>query len=816
MKAKYTLLISMCLLICGSLSAQKLPRQRKVWLPEYIANTSKVQSDWTRSQKWQDWAVGKIKRSDFGRTNTLVWKVYSDRANNKTYTEPNAHSAVHSTLGFMEQLNVAEIQNGFALLYKSYYLSDGLNIAKDAECFGWISVDNLLLWEECPQTHSKIYQKALVVHDPAKHGSIPEKNPPFYLEPDINAGENPNQRAKDLEIYFVMKTAQLGDSKYYLLSRSMLIGSNTQTVYGWMREEYITEWNQRLLVEPTYESKTVDYFKGRNIYPTIFYEMDDARQLWTNEVIQNPLWLYRDFGVKRMHQYVMRNPILTQGEIAADIYSVASISSMSSQKIDPELLKRIELLKQAKDNINVIFVIDASSSMKNYFQSVANALTTIMQGDYKYQMKTGVVLYKDYNDFDKIVYTKLTNKIDEVSTFVALNQKTTGTSTNDYGAMFLGLETALDTRIMGYESNQTNFIILIGNAGNHRTDPGGVRWQENVAKISQKMFDNRINFLAYQVNHAGSTAYDDFAIQIGRLQRELADKVKDRIKSEELEYKLQANRLYVLSRKGSSDELPVYDSYKYANSGQSETMEGLQNLIVGNISDFQDFVFRQLTLLEANNATTSNGEEGYLVEEKLKEILILYGWSEADINKYVSYLKDGGVTKFIGYAPVRTNRSPIRTNEPTSYQLFDYVLFFSQNELEELIQQLSRINASDVISDAKAFQDAIVKMGQAMLGQFNEDEIRNMDMDKLLGQIYGIPVPINLCGLDIKRIPNMDREDLKDYITVFKNKLERLKRINSDSNYDGRFQRNRITYYWIKMEEMPGVYDDCNRMRFRF
>jgi hypothetical protein len=807
MKKKSTLFVSMFLLICGLSSAQQLPRLSKVWLPEYIANTNKVQPDWERSQRWQDWAVAKIKNNDFGRQNSLVWKVYSDRANNKTYTAPNASSAVHSTLDFMEQLNVAEIQNGFALVYKSYYA--GLEISRDAQSYGWIPVDNLLLWEECPLTHSKIYQKALVVHDPLKHSSIAEKNPPFFLKPDKNAGVNPYQRAQDLEIYFIMKTVDIGNTKYYLLSRSMLIGNSTQTVYGWMPGEYITEWNQRLLIEPTYASRMVDYYKSKNVFPTIFFDMDDARQLWTNEAMNNPLWLYRDFSDKRMHQYAMRNPILARGEIAADIYSVASISSMSSQKIDPELLKRIELLKQAKDNINVIFVIDATSSMRIYFQSVANALSTVMKGDFRYQMKTGVVLYKDYDDPNKIAYTKLTNRIDEVSSFVAQNQETIKTSgVSDYSAMFFGLETALDTRRMGYESTQTNFIILIGNAGNHRTDPTGAKWQDNVAKLSQEMFDNRINFLAYQVNHAGSTAYDDFAIQIGRLQKELANKYQNTFKTDVLEYKLQTNRLYVLSRQGGSDELPIYDSYKYANAGQSETMEGLQNLIIGNISDFQELVFRQLTQLEANYATTSTETSGYLVEQKLTEILRLYDWSETDINAYISYLKDGGATKFIGYAPIRTNKSP------QQYQLFDYVWFFSHNELEELIQQLSKINSSEAISDAKAFQDAIVKMGQAMLGQFDEDEIRNMDMDKLLGQIYGIPVPLNLCGLDIKRIPNMDREDLRDYINEFRVKLDRLKRINSDSNYTGRFQRNRVTYYWIPMDDMPGVYEDCSKIKF--
>jgi len=808
MKSKYTFLIIMCVVICGLSSAQLLPKQRKVWLPEYIADTYKAQSDWTKDQKWQDWAVAKIKNNDFGRSSTVVWKVFSDRANNKTYVEPRVNSTVHSTLKFMEQLYVAEIRNGFALVYKTEIVQFDMDIPNDAISFGWISVDNLLLWDECPLTHSRIYQKALVVHDPAKHGSTAEKNPPFYMEPDKEARVNPLQRAKDLEIYFVMKTAQIGNVRYYLLSTGMLIGNNTQIVYGWIPDEYITEWNDRLLIEPAYSSRAVEHYKSKNIFPSIFHEMEDARQIWTNEKMQNPLWLYRDFSPRRMHEYAMRNPILQRAEVASDILHVASISSIAANDTDPELIKRMELMKQARDNINVIFVIDATSSMKPYFQSVADALTNIMRRDYKYQMKTGVVLYKGYKDSDNIEYTKLTNKMDDIYSFVSQHQNKIRTSSSeDYTAMFLGLETALDMRKMGYESSQTNFIILIGNAGNNRTDPSGVNWLDKAKQLSQKMFDNNINFLAYQVNHAGSTPYDDFATQIGRLQRELANKYQNKIKSGELEYKLQTNRLYALSRKGSSNELPIYNSYKYASDGQSETISGLQNLITGNISDFHDFVFRQLTLLEANTATATSGETGYLVEQQLTEILRLLDFNEKDIESYISYLRDGGTTKFLGYAPIKTSKS--------QHKLFEYVLFFTQNELEELIHQLSRINESYVVSEPKAFQDAIIRMGQAMLGQLSEDDIRNMDMDKLLGQIYGIPVTLNLCGLDIKRIPNMDRDDLRDYITVFRQKIENLKRINADSNYNGRFQRNRTTYYWIPMDDMPGIYDDCSKIRIR-
>jgi hypothetical protein len=208
---KNSLLIMMCLLICELLSAQKLPKECKVLLPKYVVERNKVQPDWTKSQKWQEYVVAKIKRDDFDKQTTMVWQVYSDRANNKTYTEPNSSSTIHSTLSFMEQCNIAEIRNGFALLYKSNYAGKEI---KDAKCFGWISVDNLLMWEECPQTMSNIYQKALVVHDPTKDNATPEKNHSFFLNPDKTAAVNPTQRAKDLDIYFIMKTTNVGNSKY--------------------------------------------------------------------------------------------------------------------------------------------------------------------------------------------------------------------------------------------------------------------------------------------------------------------------------------------------------------------------------------------------------------------------------------------------------------------------------------------------------------------------------------------------------------------------------------------------------------------------
>lgn len=778
----------------GIVTAQTLPSKFEVYCPEYIVNMKGNPKGIGKSQEWQDWALSKIKMNDFGKNTKVVWVVYSDRENNQTYTSPSSSASGHSRLGFGVKLFIAAIKNGYALVFTDDYVNVYPTINPTAKAKGWIPVDNLLLWETCPKNKSQIFQKGLVVHDPTKFKTDIEKNPPYLLEPRQHAYTNQLQRAKDLDILFVMKTTNVDGTLYYLLSKEMNCKDRERAIYGWLPEDYITRWDQRLVLEPTFATSAVNYYTKNKINPSIFSAASQARTLYSNGQSQSPLWEYRNFSAKRMDAYIMRNPIIA--EAGTSIFNVAAISSL--QTTNPTTLadnkREIEELTTAQDNINVIFVIDATTSMRKYYPAVATALSDIMKRNFSSKIKVGAVLYKDYKDPDRVQYKPVTSKIEEVIGFINTNKDNLGSiDADDWEAMFLGLETGLDSTKMDYKSRHSNFMILIGDAGNHRIDPEGRRWQDIVSHLAQKMSDNNINFLAYQVNNAGTSAYDDFAMQVGKLQKELADKIKSRIKSGDLEFKLKSNRFYFLTRRGSSVELPVYDSYKYASSRQSETTTGLQNIITTNITEFQKFISDRLDLLEAGDLGIS--ADGDLRESQLREIFRLSGWQENRIDSYITYLKQGGSAKFLGYAPEKTSSS--------DYKLFDYVLFFSQDELTDLIQQLSKINSPSVISSKKTYQDAVISMGQAMLGQFDETDIRNMDMDELLGQIYGVPIKMQSCGIKIDKIISMNQSELDNYIKQFRDKLQGLKNINANS-YNGRFQSNGITYYWIPFSDMPG------------
>jgi hypothetical protein len=797
-------------LFSAKISAQTtLPRQFAVYCPDYITNMKGNPFGLRSNQQWQDWCIAKIKSNDFGKNTKTVWTVYSDRENNTTYSNPNVYSDVFGKVDFREKLFVAKISNGFALVFTDDYKSIYPSINSTAGTKGWIPVENLLLWEECPKNQNQIYQKGLIVHDPGKQNAYIEKNPPYLLSPDpkSNPGE---KKARDLDILFIMKTANSDGATYYLLSKEMNCKDQEQHVlYGWLPEDYVTRWDQRLVLEPTFASAAVRNYKEKKLAPAIYDKLEQAKNFYSRDNLDRPFWVYDDFGFKRMNANRMRNPIIE--EQATHIFKVAAISSLNSKKMAGEEIAKIsadiEKHREQLKNINLIFVIDATSSMNKYYKAVTDALSDIMRRDYisKYNVKVGAVLYKDYKDPDKIDYKPVTSRIGEIIAYLSSSANRIGSiDPDDYEAMFLGLETALDMNRMNYSKTNSNFMILIGDAGNHRKDPQGRNWQQIVSNLSQKMSDNNINFLAYQVNNANRTAYEDFALQVGVLQKEFSEYIRSKLQiaPNGVEFKLKSNRFYTLTRKNNSEwELPVYDTYKYASSGQSETTVGLQNIITSSVTEFQEVVQQRIRDLSAQLISKDEGIDSGsgFKEERLKENFRLLGWTESRINNYISYLKQGGSAKLIGYAPEKTNNS--------KYKLFDYVLFFSQDELTELIQMLSPLISTNNINLKKSYQDAVISMGQAMLGHFDEAGIRNMDMDELLSQIYGVPIKMQSCGIKIDRIINMNRLELNEYVKKFSDKLQGLKNISTNS-YDGRFKSNGITYYWIPFSDMPGFCEE--------
>ncbi len=792
---KSTLCTMIAVLSVNAASAQTLPEKFKVHKPDFIINMDGNPKGIDKNQEWQDWALTQIKKGKIGKDSYTVWAVYSDRDNNPVYASAS-YGAEVARLSFREKLYVADIKNDFALVFKDENESNYPTINSSAKCVGWMPFDNLLLWEECPKSHSQIYQKGLVVRDTEKDGALDEKDPAYYLGPSDNAKRDNSQLVKDLDILFVMKKATMGNKTYYLLSKEMNCKGRERVIYGWLPKGYVTEWDQRLTLEPTHRSSVVSEYNHLGMKPVIYdqHSESSARQ-WTNgSKPSGALWTYDKFSNKRMHAYTMRNPIIS--DASSNVFKVAAIASMLEREsaFDPEIEAKLAAMQNKLNNINILFVIDATSSMKKYYAPVTSALENVARlAKNESTIKVGAVVYRDYADAKgrgTIEYKKVTNKIDEVISFLK-GIETKSDDPDDWEAMFEGLSTALDTKKMGYGADESNFLILVGDAGNQRKDPSGTPWQRIVEQLADKLLANNINFTAHQVNHAGKNAYDDFSRQIGRMQDLYSEKIASKLRTT-VTYESDAKGSFKLVKKSASSELPVYDTYKYAETGNSEDPKTLQVKVLAQIKEFREVVQSNIAVLNQNSLPSNGG----LQEERLKDVLRMNGWSDEQIQKRLEYLKKGGSSKFLGYAPEKCVNA--------QNKIFDYVLFFSHQELTMLINELSKINSSANIDDRQAYYEAFVAMGQGMLGQFNTTEISSMSTDQLLGQIYGVPIELPATGLNISEIMSVDKRKLERYIDTFKDKLTRLKSI-SNNTYDGRFESNGIVYYWIPILDMPGM-----------
>lgn len=758
----------------------------KVYYPEYLSAPTGTPEGKNRNQSWQDWCLLKIQKGDFGKpANKLAWSAFSDRNNNVTFSSPSSKTP-KSNLSFGEKVYIAEFQHNMAHVFSTEKAPSYPDIPTDAIDKGWVNINNLLLWQLCPQNSNQIYQKGLVVQDVSKtKNSITE--PPFLTNPDDN-GDVTGSKARNLDILFVMKTAKVSGKKYYLLSKEYKCDKSYQLL-GWLSEDYLTEWNHRLCLEPTSSNAAVNFYERRNLYPITFFDSVSANNFYDRQVINNKFATY-DITTKYLDSYNMRLPILRCTQNNENIFYSAIIQESINNGNNK---RQIEELKVLQQHINIIFVIDHTSSMKKYFSAVSQSVLDLINRDYNSHiansdLKVGIVLYKDYNDAKTTNVCELNSDLTKAAKFLDDAKDKASSSDKDYEeAMFEGLRVALDAERMGYDKKHSNFIILLGDAGDHSSH-NGIKWQDAADDIARRMNTNNINFLGYQVKNDGSDAGTAWGLQVARIQSSFAAYFNQTAKTN-YKYCATNNNWWEFRKAPNERQYIRLATYKFVEKGTTLSDKGLKSLVSDNIDNFIRDVDARINMIDNqdNNLTTKNVQ---ITEEDLRAMFRLLGWSDDAINRHLSKER---ADKFLAYVPSKI--------EGTNFKLFDYVLFFSQDELDRIYRELNKINRPDIVSKKTAFQDAVISMGVSILGE-DASTIQGMDMNELLSRIYGVPIKISTT-FKIIDIPYMKDSVLTEYIKDFNIKLEKLKSIK-DSASPCRFISNNISYYWYPFKDVPG------------
>lgn len=794
----------------------------EAWCPKYIREPNGNPTGITDNMDWQQWCEAKVRKGDLGENTSSVWIVYSDRENNATYTSSSLTSPTGKKLTMGQELYVAKVENGAALVFSTNRSLKWPKIdVKKVTYYGWISIDKLLLWRDCPKSKNQIYRKAFVVYDPSQaDGSSIPKDPKFFTAPSEQASIS-SFDAKSLDILFIMKFVKVGNQGYYLLSSQAQMTSVGSDLYGWLPSTYVTPWDQRLALEPATDRTTINIYKNHNLKPAAYSRMEEAERYFNKEQMGNPIYKYEAFGtIKRMNPRIMRQPILERTDNSF-IYKVAVTTSMDTTgkkrgggqgylEDRAENQANIDDLTKRQKNINIIFVVDATTSMDVQFvEGVVNALKNIKEQKFfsekgSTSIRIGVVPYRDVKrTVDN--YQPLTNEMDKVIAYFSDLGKKLTDGKGKHVAMFDGLEVALDCKKMGYDPSHSNYIILLGVAGDQLEDKFGNQWRDRCENIATKMAGSTINFMAYQIRNDGSNLHDEYLREVQKIQKTLTSKYIEKIKTP-MEYKKQAGNEYKLMMSSSSknDYIPIYSTNNYASKHGALSASIITPEIFDHVEEIHNIITNKIAKFNRL------AEGGYRIQDDAEESAIraelILAWGDtpqarAKIESTIRYMKMGGVAKFETYSPAMTQQ----IKERNGLSIYQYVLFFSGEELSELIRKLDNLVTKRSGDIRKNYQEAVIGMAQAMLGEFSSSQISNMDINELMNKIYGIPVTVSTVGgFSIKEILEMDEGKIKDYMRDFSNKLEELRMINAGDDPESRFEKNGKYFYWIPMDKMPG------------
>lgn len=787
MKRFFLLLATIFFCAAASSAAPTLPEKCQTFYPDFLLSSSILkESDIKAFMKTQDFGQRREPKD------RRFWIVYSDRDDNPTYAAPDGATR-YKSLSLNERLRIAQIKNGFALVYEEPQADIAYpKISQYAECKGWVPMKNLLLWHSCPADDAGIYYKALLCVN-------------LDRDADSNLGNlyrNPGNRNRfdklstDMRFYFVMKR----EGSLALLSVAhSLDGRSDQVLYGWVDEQSFVAWNQRSCLEPTWDIKDVEYFADEKVQASI-YKDSDLDQCITRIKFERKQATKYDKHLYRMNPDQLRFPLLDYK--SDELYHCSTFSSsgggtatvstaQSSEKSD---LGYSEAELRELTNINIGIVIDGTTSMAPFYPAVKEA---IKEGckffGKKYNVKVGTVIYRDYSDGEYVTevfpLTRPDNPalgqfLDKGGEYGIKSHKSDRTIAE---AMYAGIDTSLDR--LGFRSNQSNILLVVGDCGNDRADT-----KISEADIIKKLVSKNVCIMGFQVRRNSEDAYELFNSQMLNLMRTSLEKKYATLKGG---VKMQIKEVkdgYSLVNDAKST---IYvGTHNFPELGQQVEVAKLSVLMQDAIRLCSASVNHKIDIWTSLNAggfksSTSSVNSDIDIDE---------AWLRHKLGERYDKIKESNsLLAFKGF---------VHKAHKSGRGFFKPVVFISSDELNSLIERLAPVNNAAVAqtNDREPYVRAMKALIQSMLPDLTDDEMNRIGYKEVMALVAGLNEASSaLKGYSIAEIASHQAVSHTEYVKLvsdFKRKFSLLTRLKANPyKYTRTF--NGLKYYWLPVEDLP-------------
>ena len=487
-----------------------------------------------------------------GQPGQDFWMVFSDRAKNTMYSDESCSVSTGDPVSFMKSfIVIKESADGTALrvVDNRYVTEKGVLKEGYQANSGWMKKANLLLSRRCLKTRNAklpgfengIFNKKALVLNIVSETTSNYEPPKYFSNPGCTSVID---TALIYQINFVFKETETA----YLLAEDELINpDDVKKMKGWVLKEKTTPWNHNLAFEANWDQPAVAERKSKETRAKIFERTEDVERYYGQNLPSGYGHIPYDEATPtsvRPYGEVDRFPALNyiNNVNKWKLGVVGSLIGPNGEKIPKEIFDELKhVIDSVSINIrkvNVVFVIDATSSILPYKDYIISAVMKTLDDLNKREKKTfkfGAALYRDAPEEGKAfqAYSELVTKdqIGKLTSWISANMVPANNKcdTDLPESVFYGVKKAINHYAL--KTGQSNFVILIGDCGNHnRTSymgqgPSGgcasVKKDEftNISgdDLSALMARNDINMLAFQVHHEQDSSYSNFVSQVGNL-----------------------------------------------------------------------------------------------------------------------------------------------------------------------------------------------------------------------------------------------------------------------------------------------------------
>lgn len=471
---------------------------------------------------------------------SLPWIVFSDRAENYTYTTPGG-TLVMKKLNFMETFYVSAEKNGYLKLIKYQQgMVQGRKLInkKGAQSYGWISAAKVLPWQSAFYSNNSFPSKYITIIS----GKQPMMIPSFYYDKGdsvyvFNSPELEQKKTKVALHQIVYAFKKSADGK------KMLIGSDTQlipdsaaaSIYGWVGADALHSYGDRLYISSAKEvTPEADDSVANYLNRSMKLNGPDAND---NHYAFDPLISADEPLLRSLPVTKSTVPGSIALGLATNVYDKTN-NGILNIKGGHLGYKDYINIRNNIHHINVVFVVDGGSSMRNYYSGITSTVQSfenIFNGHTKGNTITyGGVVYRSKADCAgaggvqstafATDYRKLINFLEAQGAVT----KSCVTAINSQ-PVFEGIRGALN--MFKSHQHETNLIVLIGTTG------AATYSAEDISSVANDLAKADARLLAIQVYSDRNALYNDFVIQsrqvVTQSAIQLADRKKDHLVSGE-------------------------------------------------------------------------------------------------------------------------------------------------------------------------------------------------------------------------------------------------------------------------------------------